>query len=97
MPFIISRIVSAKEDKFVRFFNEAQAITTRYHMLELLPGLGKKTMWTILDERKKNPFKSFTEIAERVGTIHNPEKLIIKRIELELANPEEKYHLFVAK
>jgi putative nucleotide binding protein len=97
LPFVITTIVKSKEEKFVKYFNEAQAITTRYHMLELLPGLGKKTMWSILEERKKDPFKNFKDIADRVSTLHNPEKLIAKRIENELSNPEEKYHLFVAK
>lgn len=97
LPFVILQIVKAKEEKFLKLFNEAQAITTRYHMLELLPGLGKKTMWSILEERKKAPFESFKELGERIATLHNPEKLIAKRIEMELSNPEEKYHLFVAK
>jgi len=97
LPFVISRIVKAKEDKFIKFFNDAQAITTRYHMLELLPGLGKKTMWAILEERKKGPFQSFKDLVDRVSTLHHPDKLVGKRIENELSNPDEKYHLFVAK
>ena len=97
LPFVIQEIVKEKEDKFVDFFNRAQAITTRFHMLELLPGLGKKTMWAILEERKKGPFKSFEDLAKRVSTIHHPEKLLAKRIEQEISNPGEKYHLFVAR
>ena len=97
VPLIIAQIVKEKEERFVRFFNEAQAITTRFHMLELLPGLGKKTMWAILEERKKGPFESFAQIAERVPMVHHPEKLVAKRIEMEIANPGEKYHLFAAR
>ena len=97
VPLIVAQIVKEKEDRFVRFFNEAQAITTRFHMLELLPGLGKKTMWAVLEERKKGPFKSFEDIAKRVPMVHHPEKLIAKRIEQEIANPGEKYHLFAAR
>jgi putative nucleotide binding protein len=97
VSFVIGEIIKEKEDKFIRFFNEAQAITTRFHMLELLPGLGKKTMWAILEERKKGPFKSFEDLAKRVSTIHHPEKLLAKRIEQEISNPGEKYHLFVAR
>lgn len=97
LPFMIERIVKDKEEKFVKFFNEAQAITTRFHMLELLPGLGKKTMWAIVEERKKGPFRSFEDLAKRVSTIHHPDKLIAKRIELELSDPFQKYHLFVAR
>jgi len=44
LPLVILETVKAQEEKFIRLFNEAQAITTRFHMLELLPGLGKNTM-----------------------------------------------------
>jgi len=97
LPFVIGQIVKDKEEKFIRLFNEAQAITTRFHMLELLPGLGKKTMWAILEERKKGPFKNFEDLAKRVSTLRHPDKIIAKRIEMEIANPGEKYHLFVAR
>ena len=97
LPFIIQQIVMEREERFVRFFNEAQAITTRFHMLELLPGLGKKTMWLVLEERKKGPFKSFKDIGTRVTAIRHPEKLVAKRIEMELSDPSQKYHLFVAR
>jgi len=97
LPYVLSEIVQNNEARFVEFFNKARAITTRYHMLELLPGLGKKTMWAILEERKKGPFKSFKDISERVPSIKHPEKLIAKRIEIELSDPGQKYHLFVAR
>jgi putative nucleotide binding protein len=97
LPFVTLQIVKAREEDFVRFYNEARAITTRFHMLELLPGLGKKSMWSIIDERKKKPFESFNDIEERVSSVHHPDKLIAKRIELELAEAEQKYHIFVAK
>jgi putative nucleotide binding protein len=89
--------VKEKEPRFIDFFNKAQAITTRFHMLELLPGLGKKTMWAILEERKKGPFKDFTEFEQRVVSVHHPEKLIAKRIEMEISDPAQKYRLFVAR
>jgi putative nucleotide binding protein len=97
LSYVISEIVHNNEDRFVKFYNEAQAISTRFHMLELLPGLGKKTMWAIISERKKALFESFKDIADRVGSLHQPEKLICKRIELELSDSHQKYHLFVTK
>jgi len=97
LPLLIAEVVREKEERFVRFFNEAQAITTRFHMLELLPGLGKKTMWAILEERKKGPFKSFDDLAKRVAMVHHPEKLVARRIEMEVADPTQKYHLFAAR
>jgi putative nucleotide binding protein len=97
LPFVVQAIVKEKEDKFINFFNTAQAITTRFHMLELLPGLGKKTMWAILEERKKGPFKSFADFEQRVPPIHHPERLVAKRIEMEISDPTQKYRLFVAR
>ncbi len=94
---VILDIIKAHEPRFTQFFNEAQAITTRFHMLELLPGLGKKTMWGIIEERKKGPFKDLADLSHRVPMAHQVEKLVAKRIEEELANPDEKYHLFVAR
>ncbi len=97
LPYIIKDIVLDSEERFVKFYNQAQAITTRYHMLELLPGLGKKTMWAIIEERKKGDFESFEDIGNRISSIKHPEKLIVKRIETELSDKSQKYHLFVAK
>jgi len=97
LPYIIEDIILKAEDRFIRFFNEAQPITTRLHMLELLPGLGKKTMWHILEERKKAPFNSFNELTHRVNTVHQPEKVIAKRIIQEMEDSSQKYHIFVKR
>lgn len=97
LPFILLDIVNGEEERFVKFYNEAQAITTRFHMLELIPGLGKKTMWAIVEERKKGPFLSYADIAKRVPTVKQPQKLIAKRIEDELADPNQKYRIFVSR
>jgi putative nucleotide binding protein len=97
LPFVIEDLIMKSEDRFIRFFNEAQPITTRLHMLELLPGLGKKTMWHILEERKKAPFGSFNELSTRVNTIHQPEKIVARRIIQEMEDSSQKYHIFVKR
>jgi putative nucleotide binding protein len=97
LPFVLTEIVKMEEERFMRFFNESQPISIRQHMLELLPGLGKKTMMAILEERKKGKFKDFNDLATRVTSLKHPDKVVAKRIELELSNPSEKYHLFVAR
>ena len=97
LPFVVAEVVKEKEVRFIDFFNKAQAITTRFHMLELLPGLGKKSMWAILEERKKGPFKDFADLDRRIPSVHHPEKLIAKRIEMEISDPMQKYRLFVAR
>ena len=95
LPFIIEDIINRNQEKFIRFFNEAQAISTRLHMLELLPGLGKKSMWHILEERKKRPFSSFDDLEERVSSLHQPVKLLVKRIIQEMGDNSQKYRLFI--
>jgi putative nucleotide binding protein len=94
LSYQIPSIVLDNEARFIRYFNEAGPITTRMHALELLPGIGKKLMWAVLKERKKGPFKSFADLMERVKGLHNPEKLIAKRVEDELMDERIKYRVF---
>ncbi len=94
LPYVLEHIVKQQEERFVEFFNKAEPITTRLHQLELLPGIGKKTMWAIIEERKKEPFKSFEDIAKRVKGLQHPERYIVNRIIYELQNPDTKYKLF---
>jgi len=96
LPFEIQRIVLENEARFIRFFNEAGPITTRMHALELLPGIGKKLMWAVLNERKKGAFKNFADLMERVKGLHGPEKLIAKRVEDELMDDRIKYRVFTS-
>jgi len=92
LPTVVEKIVLNRENWFVIFFNTAHAITPRMHALELIPGIGKKYMWQILDEREKRPFQSFDDLQQRAN-MPNPAKLIAKRILEELAGGS-KYRLF---
>jgi putative nucleotide binding protein len=92
LPSVVSRIVLNREKWFVNFFNTARAITPRMHALELIPGIGKKYMWQVINEREKKPFESFEDLQKRTE-LPNPVKLITKRILEELAG-ETKYQLF---
>jgi putative nucleotide binding protein len=94
MTYVLLDVVRNKMDHFIKFYNEAPAISTRFHVLELLPGLGKKMMHDILDERRKQPFSSFEDMTNRIDFLRAPDKLIAKRIELELTDPNQKYRLF---
>lgn len=91
---VIRDMVEKKPQRFVDFFNNAQPLTTRMHQLELLPGVGKKHMWEIIEARRDKPFESFDDIKKRVKLMPDPEKSIIKRIMLELGG-NEKHRLFV--
>jgi putative nucleotide binding protein len=97
LPYALQKIVLDHEAKYLRFFNDAGPLTTRMHALELLPGIGKKLMWAILNERKKRPFESFQDLSKRVKGIYNPEKLIAKRIEDEIMDDKIKYRIFAAE
>ena len=97
LPYAIESIVLKNEGRYVDFFNKAVPITSKQHMLHLLPGIGKKLMWEILDERNKKPFENFSDISSRIKTIPHPEQMIIKRIVEEIEDPNIKYHLFTSK
>lgn len=92
---LISAIVDMREEKFVEFFNNAGAVSTRLHQLELLPGLGKKHTQAIIEEREKEKFKSFEDIKQRVKNVPDPKKIIEKRLIEELIE-EVRHRLFVA-
>jgi len=97
LEYAVTAIVIANQSRFVRFFNEAEPISMRKHLLEELPGLGKKTMAAILDERSKNgPFKDFADLSSRAA-VKNPEKLITARVVLEVRDPDRKRYLFVSR
>jgi len=93
---LLKELVEKNEARFVDFFNKAIPVNTRFHQLELLPGIGKKHMWEILEEREKSSFKSFQDIKTRVRLIPNPEKCIIKRI-LEEMEGKDKHQLFMGR
>ena len=88
----VEKIVLNREKWFINFFNTAQAITPRMHGLELIPGIGKKYMWQIIDERDRKPFQNLKDLQNRAN-MPNPSKLITRRILEELAG-ESKYRLF---
>jgi len=93
LPLVIEMIVTKHEHKFVQFFNEAAPITTRMHSLQLLPGIGQTLMWAILEERKRDTFKNFEDIAARTK-LQNPKKVITARIIDELREDVKRW-LFV--
>ena len=92
----IEEVVRLHADRYLRFFNESQAVSRRFHPLELLPGVGKRTMQAIVAERRKGPFTSFLDLERRVS-LNAPERAVALRIEQELSGVEDKYRLFVAR
>jgi len=89
---VIEKIILNRKKWFINFFNTAQAITPRMHALELIPGIGKKYMWQIINERERKPFENLDDLQNRAN-IPSPAKLIAKRV-LEELEGESKYRLF---
>ena len=90
---ILEQEVMNYEEEFINFFNNSTAITPRMHALKLLPGVGQKHMWEILDARNRQKFTTFQDISDRTSISH-PAKLIAQRIIKELEREGVKYYLF---
>src|SRR3989338_3929825 len=59
LNFVVEELVVKDEKRFVGFFNRAGPMNTRMHQLELLPGIGKRHMLSILEMRDVKPFENF--------------------------------------
>ncbi len=94
LKFSVKDLIEKNEQRFIEFFNKAQPLSTRIHQIELLPGIGKKHMWEIIEARKEKEFSSFDDIKSRVKLMPDPKEAIIKRILAELEG-KEKHLLFV--
>lgn len=93
---VVEKLAQRNEQRFVEFFNKASTITPRMHQFQLLPGVGKKHLMDILDERRKKPFQSFQDIKDRVKMFPDPLKTVVARIILELEG-NEKYYIFTQR
>ena len=89
---VIRKLVESRESEFVDFFNRCGPITIRQHQLELIPGIGKKHLAEILEEREKKPFESFADFSSRIPHIQNPAEIIAERIVEELQG--SRYYIF---
>jgi putative nucleotide binding protein len=92
---VVEKIVLQNEQRFIDYLNNAQPLTPRIHALELIPGIGKTYMKTMLLEREKKKFTDFTDLQNRVG-LKEPVKQIAKRI-LEEITGETRMNLFVRR
>jgi len=90
---ILEKEVKNYEDLFIRFFNNSTSITPRLHALKLIPGIGQKHMWEILEARERQEFMTFQDISDRTS-ISNPAKQIALRIIKELQREGIKYYIF---
>ncbi len=95
LEFAVKDIVERRAQEFVDFYSKSGPVSTKQHQLELLPGIGKKHMWEIIEERKKGPFESFEDIKKRVTSIKDPVNSLVKRIMEEIEDQGVKWRLFV--
>jgi putative nucleotide binding protein len=90
----VEKLVAEQEKKFIDFFNNAQAMNTRLHQIELIPGFGKKHTQELLKVRDEKLFESFEDMKARVPSLPDPKKAIEKRILEELLE-RQRFNLFV--
>lgn len=95
LPGVVEKIVTENEKRFIDYLNNAQPLTPRIHALELIPGIGKTYMKSMLEERDKKKFESFADLQERIG-LKEPKKQIAKRIMEEITG-ETRMNLFVKR
>ncbi|MBI2662990.1 DUF655 domain-containing protein [Candidatus Woesearchaeota archaeon] len=93
LEIVLDKLIDTHEKRFVDFFSTAGPINARRHYLELIPGIGKKHMWEIIEARKEKPFESFDDIKERVKLLPDPKHSVLKRILMEIDN-EDKHKIF---
>jgi putative nucleotide binding protein len=91
---VLEKFIKDNENLFIEFINKSVPLTPRLHMLELLPYVGKKITWKIIEEKQKDPFKSFEDLKNRVKTNIDLKKAILQRI-IEEYQGKDKYKLFV--
>jgi putative nucleotide binding protein len=88
---VLKTIITEREPDFVAFFNKCGPVSIRLHQLDLLPGIGKKHMLEILDQREAKPFASFKDIQERVALMPDPAHVLVTRITEELEGRSQHY------
>ncbi len=90
---ILEKEILNYEVEFLNFFNNSTSITPRMHSLKLLPGIGQKHMWEIIEARNRQKFTTFQDITDRTSLSH-PTKQLAQRIIKELQRDGIKYYLF---
>lgn len=95
IPNVIETIININQKRFVDYINHAQPLTPRIHALELIPGIGKTYMKSIITEREIRKFEDFNDLQARTG-IKELQKLIAKRIVEEISG-DTRMNIFVRK
>ncbi len=89
----INLIVKENEEKYIDIINKLGSVNVRLHSLSLIPGVGKKMVQKILEERRKALFTSYSDFDTRVGFTSGIANSIQERIMEELES-KDKYRIF---
>lgn len=92
LPSILEERIKEQAEEYLYFFNNSVSITPRLHQLQLIPGIGNKLMWEIIEVRNRKKFESFKDMSERTS-ISDPVHLLVKLIIKELTR-DVKYYIF---
>ncbi len=85
--------VMENEKQYIEIINKIGPVNVRLHALSLIPGMGKKMVQKVVEERGKKPFESYQEMEDRLGASYNAAKSIEDRIIEEMEN-KDKYRIF---
>lgn len=88
--------IQDQEKLYLDFLNNAGPITKKRHMLNLLPGVGEKLMWDIINTRNMRKFDSLQDFDNRVSKC-DIKNLIAKRILNEIIDDDSKHYIFVKR
>jgi len=98
LDYAVDDIVAEEEQRFVDFYNDAQPITPATPPTESPARYqGKKLRNTILDERKRKPFRSFDDIGVAGQRPPRPSEVLVERIIEELRDDDLKYRTFARR
>jgi putative nucleotide binding protein len=93
LDHVLKEMVKADEERFVFFFNKAGPLSMRMHSIELIPGIGKKVMWDIVNARDDKPFDNLEDMYARIPHLPDLHSAMVKRIIDELQG-KDKHKLF---
>ena len=94
---VVEDIVTTNEGKFVAYLNNAQTILLQESMhLELIPGIGKTYMKTMLEEREKTKIRKLSRLARTCWIQRTHQAYLLSEL-LDEITGESRMNLFVKR
>ncbi len=89
----VREMVNNNEKYFIDILNRLGPVNIRLNAFELIPGIGRKLVEKIMEERNKSLFTSYEDFNKRTGAPFNIAEKIVERIIDEFSN-KDKYKIF---